>query len=183
MHTSGISKLNLMKPHEIEIRLYINIYELWLLIWEFYLNGWSCEYVPPPVHRTVRWHAWSLPQRCPSTSVRHGFVVATVTWRGEGAGWQRRWQSQALWRRKMTVWVCFCVCSSVIVSSVIHRRLTWYPGDLTQKFKQQLKCRWLMLTRTVWHGCRQLLQQKNPHLDQTCTYRLLCTSNTMQGKI
>lgn len=28
VHTSGISRLNLMKPHAIEIRLYINIFEL-----------------------------------------------------------------------------------------------------------------------------------------------------------
>lgn len=56
----------------------------------------------------------------------------------------------------LAFYVKVCVC------------VTWYIGDLSEQSEEQLQSRRLVLARTVGHSCCELLQQQNPHLDQTC---------------
>lgn len=45
--------------------------------------------------------------------------------------------------------------------------VTWDGGDLSEQPEEQLQGRGLVLAGTVGHRGRELLQQQNPHLDQT----------------
>lgn len=45
--------------------------------------------------------------------------------------------------------------------------ITWHHGDLPQQSEEQFQGGRLVLPRAGGHGGRQLLQQQDPHLDQT----------------